>query len=170
MASSRRLCRERFCGAPLLLPLFLLLLVLPLSIARVGLPTGRREEAVEKSPRNGRARRRPGLSAVHAAPQIRTDRFPVVSLSPTYRTGLPTAPSSLVRSTRAPGSALVAELLTVASTGDASSVIFIFIVRFIRLVTKPFFLPKGFLMTHMEGKAKLLFAKNEKKILPRRVC
>lgn len=76
VASSRRLCRERFCGAPLLL-LFLLLLVLPLSIARVGLPTGRREEAVEKSPRN--ARRRPGLSAVHAAPQIRTDRFPVVS-------------------------------------------------------------------------------------------
>lgn len=70
---------------------------LPLSIARVGLPTGRREEAVEKSPRSGHARRRPGLGAVHAAPQIRTDRFPVVSLSPTSRTRLPTAPSSLVR-------------------------------------------------------------------------
>lgn len=120
VASSRRLCRERFCGAPLLLLLFLLLLVLPLSIARVGLPTGRREEAVEKSPRNGRARRRPGLGAVHAAPQIRTDRFPVVSLSPTSRTRLPTAPSSLVRSTRAPGSVLVAKLLTIAPTSDAS--------------------------------------------------
>lgn len=118
------------------LPPFLPILLSPSSsspfqslawVSRAGAKGRSRRKEPEKRPR---ARRRPGLGAVHAAPQTRTDRFPVVSRflppPPPARDSLHSSiiarPTYASRRHGLRSLVGVAKLLTIAPTSGVSSV------------------------------------------------